>query len=126
MSDLRLPGKDFFSRGIDRIVTPADASPAGLPKQTTLPPVEHVARSSLDRLLAASRFEDELDRALRPRISDSSLLRPGEFHRALQDARALLGRQPPSRIVAGAIELLQEEEALRELVQMHRSALYSA
>ncbi|MEY4653653.1 MAG: hypothetical protein RI884_2234 [Pseudomonadota bacterium] len=126
MPDLRLPGKDFFTRGIDRIVGQSADLPASLPDRSTLPPTEHVARSSLDLVLAASRFEDTIDQALRPLNHDRDLLRPGEFGRALAGARSLLLKQPASQVLDRAIELLDEEQVLRDLAHHYRSALYPA
>lgn len=136
MPELRMQGKDFFTRGIERILTHEGAQAQHLPEFSTLPPSEGAARSSLEQLLAAPNFEDEIEAFLQPRVQDKNLLRPGPYTRALSAARALLeqrcdaslslGAQAQSQVLRPAIEVLQQEEGLRDLAFSYRSALHAA
>lgn len=136
MSDLHIAGKAFYARGIDGIIQGEQAHVALLPELLSLPPTtQSGGPSHLERLLRAPSFHDVLEDALRPSIEDPDLLRPGSFTRALDAAcEVLQARQQNSstaspahaRILEQAIELLCEEQALRELAHRYQVALYAA
>lgn len=134
MSDLRIRGKGFFTRGIERILTREGEEAQHLPALSALPPTEGAAQSSLAQLLAVPSFEDAIEALLQPQVEDRNLLRPGPYTRALSAARALLERRcdesvsasVQSQVLRPAIEVLLEEESLRDLAFSYRSALHAA
>lgn len=134
MSDLKASGKDFFSRGIERIFTRQSEEASHLPELPALPPAEGPVRSSLSQLLSAPLFDDEIEAILQPQVDDKNLLRPGPYSRALSQARALLERRRntqggtslDSEVLALAIQTLEEEETLRDLAFRYRVALFAA
>ena len=136
MLELSGPGKDFFARGIERITSREGQRPNLLPDLPTLPPTEWPARSSLAQVLEVPHFEDEMDAVLQPRIDDRHLLRPGPYARALADAGGLLeglsarhrgaGGSHEHQILERALQVIQDERDLLDLVSRYRSALYAA
>lgn len=136
MPELRIAGKDFFARGIERILSRQGERPSQLPDLPMLPPIEWPGSSSLARALATRSFEDDVQAVLRPSVGDRHLLRPGPFSRALADAKELLeytrSQLPPGNdagrleVLDRAIRQLQEEQVLRDLAFGYRAALYAA
>ena len=136
MPDLQIAGKDFYARGIESITHSGQTFAPSLPELLSLPPTTQPGGSShLERLLRAPSFQDVLEAALRPHIEDPDLLRPGSFTRALDAARGVLHARTQEadtkssasgRAMEHAIALLDKEQALRELADYYRAALYAA
>ncbi|MFY8102763.1 MAG: hypothetical protein ACOVK6_01580 [Ramlibacter sp.] len=136
MPDLHIAGKEFYARGIERIIPDGEAYASSLPELLSLPPTTQPGGAShLDRLLRVPSFQDVVEEALRPHVEDPDLLRPGTFTRALEAARRVLQARTQdsetpeaghSRSLERAIALLDEEQALRALAHHYRTALYAA
>ncbi|MFC4160062.1 type III secretion apparatus assembly protein SctX [Chitinimonas lacunae] len=128
MDDLRYQGFNF-DRGIERIVPADDLPPGGLPSGSELPPAELPTQARLDQLLAMPRLDDLLDAVLRPEFNQREILAPARFRQVLEGTvstlRQLADSEPHlARPLSRAARQLQEEAALRDLLQMYRSALY--
>ncbi len=131
MSDIRFNSL-VFDRGIESITHARQETVSPMPERGDTPPPDVSGGAQLDLLLRQESMDDRLDAALRPRLGSRSLLSPVRFHAALGAARGSLreaAQQRPegsdeARALNRADRLLGEEAALRELVQMYRSALY--
>ncbi len=132
MADIRLGQTPFFDRGIEAITAQRLGGSQTLPEMRKLLPPENKL-PHLDRLLAQPTLASYIDRAIAPRIDDRSLLMPHVFgatlRSALQELRKQIERQGDprsrrSRVLTRARRVLDEEQELRELVQMYVSTLY--
>ncbi|MBC7599812.1 MAG: hypothetical protein H7238_12455 [Polaromonas sp.] len=82
----------------------------------------------LEQLYAQPNLEDYLTAELAPVMNEAGLLMPNRFNRALMDGQDELRAQEEAdprnaRILRAARTLMGDQVALRELVQMYRSAL---
>ncbi|GAB2734976.1 hypothetical protein GCM10027019_13010 [Melaminivora jejuensis] len=134
-----------FERGIERITHARQDSQLELPAREQAPPPDAGTQPQLEALLALPTLDDTLDAALRPQLANRQLLVPTHFRQALDDALQGLSQaaqaaadatnadvtnadgasgSDTARVLNRAVRLLKEESALRELLQMYRSALY--
>lgn len=132
------PSALTFDRGISSITHARQGTLTSLPEREQSPPSDMGSRPQLDALLALPTLDDALDAAVRPQLQNRDLLVPTRFRQALEGALDQLGQaaqtaqqaQPTddnsdtTRTLNRAVRLLKEESALRDLVQMYRSALY--
>lgn len=143
MTDIHLSSLNF-DRGIDRITHAGRGTLAMLPEREQAPPPDTGTRPQLEALLALPTLDDVLNAAVRPQLQNRDLLVPTRFRQALegalehlgqaaqdaQDAQDMSAAQPTdersssARTLNRAVRLLKEESALRDLLQMYRSALY--
>lgn len=133
MSDFRVGAGVFFDKGIDSITFKGGEAAQGLPDQRELTPADHAERPQLDQLLAMPNLDDFLDQATRPELANRDLLMPTRFRQVMDSTQATLRQAvaeaqdsaPESaKLLNRAVRLLNEEGALRDLVQMYRSVLY--
>lgn len=133
MSDFRIGTGAFFEKGIDSITFKGGEAAQGLPDPHDLAPADHSERPQLDQLLALPNLDDYLDQSIRPALDNRDLLMPARFRQVMDGALATLQRQAgaasdgdpeTARVLNRAVRLLNEENALRDLVQMYRSVLY--
>jgi len=133
VSDFRVGAGVFFDKGIDSITFKGGEAAQGLPDQRELTPADHAERPQLDQLLAMPNLDDFLDQATRPELANRDLLMPTRFRQVMDSTQATLRQAvaeaqdsaPESaKLLNRAVRLLNEEGALRDLVQMYRSVLY--
>ncbi|ODS93673.1 MAG: hypothetical protein ABS45_01510 [Comamonas sp. SCN 65-56] len=129
-----------FDRGIERITYSREDTPLELPAREQAAPPDIDVQPELQALLSLPTLDDSLNAALRPQLANRELLAPSRFRQALEttlhglteaaqkaqtsaDAGLAEGGDN-ARVLNRAVRLLKEESALRELLQMYRSALY--
>lgn len=129
MADIRLNSPLNFNRGIDGIVYAGpETVTRQLPRESKLPPSSEGVKTKLSQLLAKPNTDDYLTSALQPDVPNE-LLAPGRFSQALStalhdlSAAAARGGQDAAPLNRAA-QVLKEEDALRGLVSLYRSALY--
>lgn len=133
MSDFRVGAGTFFERGIDSITFKGGDVAQGLPESHELTPADHAQRPQLDQLLAQPNLDDYLDQCIRPEFDNRDLLLPAHFRQVLDRALATLREEAiaaqaadpeAAKVLNRAVRLLNEENALRDLLHMYRSVLY--
>lgn len=133
MSDIRIGTSAFFERGIDSITFKGGDATLGLPDSSELAPADHTERPQLDRLLAMPNLDDFLDQSIRPALDNRELLMPTRFRQVMDGALATLRQEADAAresnpekatVLNRAVRLLNEENSLRDLLQMYRSVLY--
>ena len=120
-----------FDRGIDRIIR-NDQLGTTLPDASHLPPSEAASSAELDKLLALPNLQDYLAALLQPEVTDRSMLTPYGFQQALHAAIDTLRGQRRQHAASDAaaepldkaLQLLDRESELRDLVSAYRSSLY--
>jgi hypothetical protein len=139
MSEARIGSVPFFHRGIDRVLD-APSSPAApllpdLPDGFDLAPSAQEQPNAVFELFACNNLESLLDAWVRPAIVRRELLEPQGFRAAIAGAAEAMARAAGIRRYANprvgklldrAGRVLEEEEELRELLQMFRTALLQA
>jgi hypothetical protein len=117
----------LFERGIEPL-EPGLYEPAYLPEAADLYPVELPAAARTDALLRPPSIDDWLHAAFRPDIADPMLLLPGNFREALQRALTQLknAKKTKGSTAWHALEVLNVEEDLRDLLDYYRHALFQA
>ena len=133
------PSYMSFERGIDRITHARTGLLTSLPEREQAPPPDVSTRPQLETLLALPTLNDALDTAVRPQLQNRDLLVPTRFRQALENTLEHLEQavqqasakpaadgssEDTTRTLNRAVRLLKEESALRDLLQMYRSALY--
>lgn len=134
MSDLRIGAGVFFERGIDSVTYKSGDASQGLPDPRLLPPTDNALRPQLDALLARPNSETYLMDSIRPDLPNRELLLPVRFRQTMDSALGSLrdaatqhqqdGDTKGTQTLNRAVRLLTEDVALRDLLQMYRSALY--
>jgi len=118
-----------LDRGLDRIVDDdEDPVAALLPPQARLVPTDFGHIPELQRLLAQTSLNDELDAAVRPIVDDRQVLSPVIFRAALGDAEAALRAQvaqhpDAAKVLNRCARLLGDVRALNDLLSQYRNAL---
>lgn len=115
-----------LDRGLTEILPGQGEAAPALPASRPLDPPDAASAHRLESLLAPRGLAGELEAALVPDIDDRSLLLPGPFRRALDDARALLARSAGGEdggALAQALRIVDEDLALRDLAAMYRGLL---
>lgn len=122
-----------LDRGIDRITYARDEVAMAMPERHEVTPPEGSAPTSLQSLLALPTLDDALLASVRPPLRQRDVLMPVRFQQAMDAALQRLqleaDAQPPRspqelHSINRALRLLKEEAALRDLLQMYRSALF--
>jgi hypothetical protein len=116
-----------LDRGIDRIVDDEPGTSL-LPPQTQLIPSEFGRVPELQRLLASTTLDGELDAAARPDVTDRELLAPGRFRAALGEAESALrsgaAENPDAaKVLNRGARLLADVRSLGDLLSQYRNAL---
>ncbi len=131
-TSLRLGRQFRLDRGLDTVLDDTGTQPRLPDQRRLLPPSDIQPHEGLDALLAPHNLEQLLNEALRPRLRDPGILMPGRFAEALRLARQALARQESSRTVDAArrrrrmrkaLQVLDEQEALHDLLWTYRNAL---
>ena len=113
--------------GIERIISPGEGPGAAvLPDSTRVVPTD--AMTSMEALheLYASSWDKSMQNFLRPRIDARELLIPGVLSGRIRQARADLleeARKRKSKALRGAAVLLEEDEEMKELLDIYRNLL---
>lgn len=126
--DINIKGISF-DRGIERIISSREARQGELPREGRLAPSDGRAVPRLDQLLYTPTLADGLIQELAPQLEDRDLLLPDRFHHALAGAQETLAQEAAHHpehkaLFRQAAALLREERALRDLLDMYRSALF--
>jgi hypothetical protein len=114
--------------GIDKILRRDEAKEVETGSAADISPAFSPVRPRLEQLYALPNLEDYLAAMLAPLINEPLLLLPHRFNNALNDAVEGLDAQAEqdprlARILKRAARMMRDQAALRELVQMYRSAL---
>jgi type III secretion protein X len=93
-----------------------------------LSPAFSPTKPRLEQLYAQPNLEDYIAAELAPEMYEAGLLMPNRFGRALRDGEDELTAEEEkdprnARILRAARRLMSDQVALRDLVQMYRSAL---
>jgi len=121
-----------FDCGIDRISYREDGIEGeGLPSSDQILPSEDGIRPLLDSVIHAAQLEDGIRGYLMPEVRNRDLLRPTAYGVATQEICRQLRDAARSDPAAGpALErlaaLLVEQQGLRDLLAVYRSALFRA
>jgi hypothetical protein len=113
--------------GIERIISPNEGPGAAvLPDSTRVLPTD--AMTSMDALheLYASSWDRTMQNFLRPRIDARELLIPGVLAGRIRQAKQDLleaARKKKSKALRGAAVLLEEDEEMKELLDIYRNLL---
>ena len=131
MSDFRIGSGQFFSQGIDKITHVATTQSGGLPEQQLLTPAAEAQRPLIDELLALPNMASFLQNSIRPEIGDGDMLLGANFREAHQSALKSLQTEAEKcddpagkKLLNRATRLLQDDKALRDLVDEYRNALH--
>jgi type III secretion protein X len=114
--------------GIDRILRRDEGKEVETGPAADISPAFSPLKPRLEQLYALPNLEDYLAAMLAPLVNEPLLLLPNRFNNALRDAveslDALAEEDPRlARLLSRAARMMRDQVALRELVQMYRSAL---
>jgi type III secretion protein X len=117
-----------MDRGIDKILRREESKDVDTGPASNLSPAFSPVKPRLEQLYALPNLEDYLAAMLAPSINEPLLLLPQRFNNALQDAVEVLEEEADedprlARLLRRASRLMRDQVALRDLVQMYRSAL---
>lgn len=115
-----------FDVGLEQ-VSRAETGPAGLPQLDAILPSRLGLPDELARVLPESRLRQLLDGFLAPGSVAPELLMPGRFSTVFDGLRRRMERdrrREPE--VAAAFELLEDEQASRDLLDYYRTVLLGA
>ncbi len=109
----------------------ADESPTPLlPEDSRLQPIDSAVERKLEEMLQAETFEKVMLDALRPRVQDSSILRPSIFHplreEVLEHLQKAESREADGNVaeeLRAAVALLQHLGLVHDLGEQYRYAL---
>ncbi len=131
-TSLRLSRQFRLDRGLDTVLDDTGARPSLPDRRGLLPPADIRPHEGLDELLAPHNLEHMMTDALRPKLRDPGVLMPGRFAEALRQARLAFTRPESTRTVDAArrrrrlrkaLQVLDEQEALHDLLWTYRNAL---
>lgn len=131
-TSLRLGRQFRLDRGLDTVLDDTGTRPSLPDRRGLLPPSDIRPHEGLDELLAPHNLDRLLSEALRPRLRDPGVLMPARFADALRQARLAFSTQEPTRTVDAArrrrrlrkaLQVLDEQEALHDLLWTYRNAL---
>jgi hypothetical protein len=124
MAEIR-PAILAFDHGIERLLEDRPGGEAALPERLDLPPSEDQLRARLDEVVRPRSFDERLQDFLRPTVTDREILAPARYGALLDSAlgkmRALAPEGDP--LMREAVEVLAEEQALRQLLDTYRNML---
>jgi type III secretion protein X len=114
--------------GIDRILRRDEGKEVETGPAADISPAFSPLKPRLEQLYALPNLEDYLAAMLAPLVNEPLLLLPNRFNNALRDAVEsldTLAEEDPrlARLLSRAARMMRDQVALRELVQMYRSAL---
>jgi type III secretion protein X len=117
-----------MDRGIDKILRREESKEVDTGPAADISPAFSPVKPRLEQLYALPNLEDYLAAMLAPSINEPLLLLPQRFNNALQDAVEVLEEEADedprlARLLRRASRLMRDQVALRDLVQMYRSAL---
>lgn len=122
-----------FDAGIEQILTQNDPLPVSLPDASRAAPADGPVSRQLDEVLTPPSVEQALIASLRPDITQRDILSPVGYEAARQGAAAALnaaGRSttdPAQREVIGrALDLLDNDRGLQDLLSTYRNILHRA
>lgn len=116
----RLPDSFRPSMGLASIELANEPEEAQLPDDSSLQPIDAAVEKQLEEMLQPVTFEKVMLDALRPKVTDHSILRPGTFH-SLRDQvlRRLVEAYPKSPDAAAAEEIRAATAFLHHLGEIH-------
>jgi hypothetical protein len=124
MAEIR-PALFAFDHGIERLLEDRPGGETALPERLDLSPSEEQLRPRLDEVVRPRSFDERLQDFLRPRVADREILAPARFggllDSALDKLRLLAPEDDP--VMREAVEVLAEEQALRQLLDSYRNLL---
>jgi hypothetical protein len=101
-----------------------------LPDDSSLQPIDAAVEAKLEEMLQPRTFERVMLDALRPRVEDHSILKPGTFHalrdqilRNLDEALILAPDKEASKDVLAAMDFLRHLGEVHSLGEQYRYAL---
>ncbi|WP_194792868.1 hypothetical protein [Caenimonas koreensis] len=117
-----------MDRGIDKILRLDEDEKVDVGVAGDISPAFSPVKPRLEQLYAMPNLEDYIAGQLAPSLSEPSLLMPSRFNRALREGEQQLELEEEkdprnARILRAARRLMHDQVALRDLVQMYRSAL---
>jgi type III secretion protein X len=117
-----------MDRGIDKILRADEAGDMDIGPVAELSPAFSPVKPRLEQLYAMPNLEDYIASQLAPLLNEPALLLPNRFDKALRTGvESLLAAAEEdtrvARILQRAARLMGDQVALRDLVQMYRSAL---
>jgi hypothetical protein len=131
MSEVRRPLN--FDAGIERVMSPQDWQPLGLPENVRGLTSEAPVDQRLAEVLYPPSAEQALLASCRPEVHQADVLTPTGYQSALDAARGALaealartGGGPDRDKLEAAAKLLEEETALRDLLHTYRHLLQRA
>ncbi len=122
-----------FDAGIERVVSTSDWQALGLPDAARSLTAEAPVDQRLAEVLYPPSIEQALVDSCRPDVDDPNILTPGGYQSALEDTRSRLREaikrattQEDKNKLQSAVDLLQEDAALRDLLNTYRHLLHRA
>lgn len=101
-----------------------------LPDDSRLQPINAAVEAQLEAILHANTFERVMLDAIRPRVEDQSMLRPGVFHqlrdeiiKVLEDLLSTTAENGQRQEILDVLKLLRELGADHDLGEQYRYAL---
>ena len=128
---MHLPPEAFQPRiGLSSIELADESLTPLLPDDSRLQPTDASVEAQLEEMLQAKTFEKVMLDALRPSVTDRSILRPGVFHPLrdqvlvkIQEALKTERDISVTQELGNAIELLQQLGLAHDLGEQYRYAL---
>jgi len=116
----RLPDSFRPSMGLASIELANESETSQLPSDSSLQPIDAAVEKQLEQMLQPVTFERVMLDALRPKVTDHSILRPGAFH-ALRDQvlHRLAEAQPKAPDPTSAEEIRVAIAFLHHLGEIH-------
>lgn len=113
--------------GIERIINPGEGPGAAvLPQSTKVVPTDAITSMEALHQLYAPAWDKSMLQFLRPHIDARELLIPGVLAGRIRQARADLleaARKKKSKSLRSAAVLLEEDEELKDLLDIYRNLL---
>jgi hypothetical protein len=122
-----------FDAGIERVVSTSDWQPLGLPDAARSLTAEAPVDQRLAEVLYPPSIEQGLVDSCRPDVQNPDILTPAGYQAALEDTRNRLRdalkratSQEDKQKLQAAVDLLQEDASLRDLLNTYRHLLHRA
>lgn len=122
-----------FDAGIEEILIQSDSRPSTLPEGIRPVPGEGQITRLLDEVLSPPSVEQALVESLRPEIANREMLSPSGYQAArefcvadLQRSLSMATTQEERGAIERAIQLLSDDNSLRDLLDRYRSVLHRA
>lgn len=111
-----------FDRGLETVFELAGDDIA-LPPPSSLRPPQIQFTEQIQALLNPPRIDDFLFSRLQPHVTDNLLLTPQSFRRVLDDVATKLKVNPSLTVGREALQIIEADLAMRDLLTMNRTAL---